>query len=945
MRKSIIFIFFLIFSSCVSIANSPIFKELEISNYYQDLSINTIAFDDNGYMYLGTNEGLFNYDGFKFNAIINSDKIKNITAIHFYQSKIFIGNKKGEIYVSNYKDDVQSFKLIATLESEISDIQNDLKGNVWVASLGSGLFKITNATKLQAYSSSVINSATYCYDLELAGNKLWIASDEGLFNIDEQAKLNTLENMNNVIDDKIITSLSSYNHQLYIGTESRGYFIFNLQHNKFQISNQLSQLGAVKNIKFHHEMLLMLTADSGLVNVNKRNEFNSFNKRNAKLSSSITDLIVDREGNVWLSTLNNKLISFNTLFQRLNITEKSNNILTVYRDKSNKLWFSDSKNIYVHQNKTTSKILSQLQNLNVVSIHEDEYGFIWFGTFDKGLIRYHPKKNIYKIFNIKSGLSNDNILSMASKNAVLWIATLGGVSKIDYSNELNAKYAIVNFEKEDGIGSNFIYQVFIDSKSRVWFATDGKGITVFENNKFKNYSKKEGLLSKTIYSITEDANGVLWLNTAKDGLVYFDHKVFKTFTRENGLRSYTNTSIVADNFENILVISNKGVDMININSKNIHYHDSELDFVNLEPNINAYHKPANDNEIWFASQNNIYVFYQGKHELWNGPKTILRAVKVNSDVIDHTLLNTFGYQQNYISFDVIGLWYHKPSEVKYMYKLEGYDVNWIQTTDNSINYSKLPPGNYVFKISSSANSKFKDNKVIEYSFTIEKPYWLRIWFILLVFTLLVLILFYFLKFRIKQLKRKEKYERDRVKFELDTLRNQINPHFLFNSFNTLMGLIEIDSERAVKYVEHLSDFYRELLNQRDTDVISLEREIELLKNYIYILDQRFENKLFVNIEIDIVYMNKSIAALSLQLLVENAIKHNEISRDYPLIIDINIENEFIVVSNMKRKHLHEVVSTKIGLNNIKNRYELLSKKQIEIIESDDKFTVKLPLID
>ncbi|MFN5705882.1 MAG: histidine kinase, partial [bacterium] len=503
------------------------------------------------------------------------------------------------------------------------------------------------------------------------------------------------------------------------------------------------------------------------------------------------------------------------------------------------------------------------------------------------LIRYHPKNNQYLFFNIKKGLINDNVLSIASKEGVLWIATLGGVSKISYNNELNAQYKIENFEKADGIGSNFIYQVFIDSKDRIWFATDGKGITVFEKNKFNNYSTEAGLASKTIYSIAEDANGVLWLNTAKDGLVYYDGKTFKTFTSENGLRSYTNASIVADNYENLIVISNKGVDMINVNSKNIHYHDSELDFVNLEPNINANHKPANTNEIWFASQNNIYVYYQCNQELWRGPKTILRSVKINSEMIDHTIANDFNYQQNYISFDVIGLWYHKPSEVKYKYKLEGYDVNWIQTTDNSINYSKLPPGTYTFKISSSANSTFNDSKIIEYKFNIQKPFWLSTWFIILVVIALIFIVFIFLKYRIKQLKRKEQYERDRVKFELDTLRNQINPHFLFNSFNTLMGLIEIDSDRAVKYVEHLSDFYRELLNQRDSDVISLDREIELLKNYIYILDQRFGNKLVVSIDIPSMFLNKSIAALSLQLLVENAIKHNEISREYPLEIYIH----------------------------------------------------------
>lgn len=938
-------LFLIIFSVCSKIlfANSPIFKELEISNYYQDLSINVIEFDPNGYMYLGTNEGLFSYDGFKFSAIVNTEKIKNITAIYFYNSKVFIGNKKGNIYVSDYHDETHAYKLIASVEAEIADIKSDDKGNIWVASLGAGLLKLSSTTKdfkLQKYKENL-----YCYDLEFIEKKIWVASDEGIFNIDANAKIDELENINDAIADRIVTALNYTSGNLYVGTESKGYFIYNLRKKYFQAKNQLSHLGEIKNINYHHEMVWLLTNDSGLVNVNVRAELNTFNKRNAKLDKSVSDLKIDREGNIWLATLNNKLISFNTSFQKLNLTQNSNNILCVYQDRSKKIWYSDSKNIYVHQHKITQKVLGNLPDLNVVSIHEDEFGYMWFGTFDKGLIRYHPKKNTYRFFNIKNGLINDNILSMASDKGYLWLATLGGVSKIKYAADMNANYVIENFDKEDGIGSNFIYQVFIDSKHRIWFATDGKGITVFENNKFKNYSIKEGLMSKTIYSITEDANGLIWLNTAKDGLVYYDGKVFKKFTREDGLRSYTNAGIVADHFENLLVISNKGVDMINVKTKNIHYHDSEIDFLNLEPNINAYHRPNNSNEIWFASQNNIYVYYQGFQELWNGPKTLLRNVKVNSELIDYSMINEFEYNQNYFSFDVIGLWYHKPSEVKYRYKLEGYDVNWIQTTDNTINYSKLPPGNYVFKISSSANSSFNDAKVIEYKFEVLKPYWLRTWFIVLVLAVLVALILFISMYRIQRLKKREQYERERVKFELDTLRNQINPHFLFNSFNTLIGLIEIDTDRAVKYVEHLSDFYRELLNHRDLDVISLKQELDLLKSYIYILDQRFANKLFVNIKVAEEFLTKNIAALSLQLLVENAIKHNEVSREKPLVIDIYIEGDSIVVTNKKQKHTHEIKSTKIGLENIKNRYKLFSNKSIEIIDDENNFTVKLPLID
>jgi sensor histidine kinase YesM len=186
-------------------------------------------------------------------------------------------------------------------------------------------------------------------------------------------------------------------------------------------------------------------------------------------------------------------------------------------------------------------------------------------------------------------------------------------------------------------------------------------------------------------------------------------------------------------------------------------------------------------------------------------------------------------------------------------------------------------------------------------------------------------------------------EKANIKAEYDTLKSQINPHFLFNSLNTLISYVE-NNDVATKYVYNLSDFLRYTLDNKDTDIKLLRDELNLVRKYIYLQKSRFKEHLIIDIDIPEKYYHYTIPPLALQMLVDNAIKHNIISKDKPLEINIFIEPEiYIVVENNLQKR-YETNSTKQGLINIKNRYAFLSEKDIIISEKNNKFTVKLPLV-
>jgi two-component system, LytTR family, sensor kinase len=203
---------------------------------------------------------------------------------------------------------------------------------------------------------------------------------------------------------------------------------------------------------------------------------------------------------------------------------------------------------------------------------------------------------------------------------------------------------------------------------------------------------------------------------------------------------------------------------------------------------------------------------------------------------------------------------------------------------------------------------------------------------------------YFMNELKNSVEEKENLKRESLNAQLNALRTQVNPHFLFNNLNTLSSIIPENPQQAVEFVQQLSKVYRHILEVKDQKNISLKEELDVLRAYGFLLKTRFGNNLDIDINVPEEKLNKNIVPLSLQLLMENAIKHNIVSIDKPLKIDVYAVNGRLVVSNnlQRKNQLNE--STGMGLDNIRNRYKLLSDKLVEVTESENNFTVSIPLL-
>lgn len=219
----------------------------------------------------------------------------------------------------------------------------------------------------------------------------------------------------------------------------------------------------------------------------------------------------------------------------------------------------------------------------------------------------------------------------------------------------------------------------------------------------------------------------------------------------------------------------------------------------------------------------------------------------------------------------------------------------------------------------------------------------------------------YFKFWKEALKNEGELKREKLQLQYEALKNQVNPHFLFNSLNTLSSLVYDDPAKADAFIKKLSEIYRYVLEQKDKELVNLDMEIKFLSNYVDLQKIRFGNNLNVNLKL-VPMENKKVIPISLQMLIENAIKHNIISTGQPLTIDVFCENDsYVVVKNnlQKKTVIHSGNQghedwTQLGLKNIKARYEYLTSKDFLInnpeediiIENDtDHFIVKIPLID
>ncbi|HUM46009.1 MAG TPA: two-component regulator propeller domain-containing protein [Chitinophagales bacterium] len=945
-----------------AVAQPVIWRQYEPGSSYQPVTINKIAQDPYGRMWVGTNKGLFSFDGSDFTYLTFRDSTSlNITALCCDSQFVYMGFEDGKVFHRSLKSWQKEFVADENLSSPIAGILVDSSGRTWMATYGSGVF-VRDHDQLQNITTGQGLPGNEIYTM-IAGRKgtVWIGTDGGLTQCSLENGKPVLTNytVNDGLSDEIVRALVMDEYgKIWIGTQDHGICIFDPANKTFEIPaiSRNWNHGPVSALAIKDYNRLMIgTLGRGCVSISLHDNFHPvfYNQSTGYENVKVSDIVIDREGNFWVVSATRGLDQFPALFQWIapSAMDTREAVQAVFYDSNSSLWYATLKGLFKTRIDSAGSNVTVQEKLPgageqpvITSIYEDVHHNMWVGTFDDGVfIKPSGRGNFFQVLQ-RDGLANDNVLSINGDVINVWIATLGGVTYCNIQMEIGERADLIlqNFTQESGLHSSYLYQTFIDSKGRVWFATDGNGLKVLDNGVFQSYKMAGNVAINTVYSITEDPFGNIWFSTPSSGLFKYDGKTITNYGLKSGLSDLTITGISTDANGDIVVIENDAIDIIEHKTNQVRRYRGRQIFEGIDPSLNAFSKDRFGN-IWIATKKGILKYYAPSPEYAHEAELEIRQVMVYLEPIDISLSNVFRYDQNHFAFDFQAFWNSDPSQLRYRYILVGHDLDWIKTKDERAIYPELKPGTYTFRIQATIHHNFDDAPTAAYTFTIEAPFWTTWWFISGCVVVAGVLVNFLIRERDRRRERDEKLKRERIEFQFENLKAQINPHFLFNSFNTLATLVEEDQSVALSYIDHLSDFYRSLLSYKDTDLIPLEKELELTNNYIFLLQQRHGNRLTVESDIPENYKHRKIPPLTLQLLIENAVKHNVVSQEQPLLVKIfSSDGKRICVRN-KIQPKKDVISTGFGLQNIRARCELLGGKGFEVTQTEAYFEVCVPL--
>ncbi|MEO7461829.1 MAG: two-component regulator propeller domain-containing protein [Ferruginibacter sp.] len=925
------------------------------------LAINCLFKDNKGIIYAGTSQGILRFDGLQFQpeSTPGPKNPSSVTAIFQQKNgKWWIGYEDGSlanIYEGSYKPYTPEE---GTPAKKINHFCEDSNGQVWFSAYGEGLYVIHKG-RPYLFNEEDGMSDVNIHGLQATPDGSIIAlTDQGInvcrFNDKGKKNVYTLGPADGLTDYLVTAIAPAQNGEYYVGTESGGLCIYSYQQKKVHpvINNKDWNFGEIFSITILNNIAWVGTRQ-GLVSYHITQSYFSFYPQ-ASLKT-VRFLVADRQNNFWLSSGDNFITKASPAIANFPILKMPgmapyNTIHTLYYDGAQYLYTNASRGINRYDIRNQTKTFIALKDLKgispVTSFFQDTSGVLWIGTLGNGIILLNTHSGEQSQFRGNSMLMNSSILNLSGNDKEVMVSSLQGAGIFHLQDSVKhfpPVFTFTNLTREQ-TKTNYIYTIFRDSRDRLLFATDGKGLVVKSGGRFTSYDEKSGLLDDHILSIAEDAQQNIWFSTATAGIYKWDGKIFTNYNINSGLSSLQISSLHTNKANQLIIINDRGVDVMNIITGKFYYLNAAqgLEGINVQDlEANAMDKMGN---LWLSTlQGIVNVHIPGSDE--QQPVTLLDNVQIFLQDLPPGSPHSFPYDENNFTFTYAGLYYSQPSAVLYRYRLEGLDSNWIITNDRTKNFPRLAPGKYTFRVQSSLNKLFINASEASFRFTIQKAFYNTIWFRLLILILAGTAIYLGVKYRVRHFKNVEKLKRDRMISRFEVLRNQVNPHFLFNSFNTLITLIEEKPSAGVAYAEQLSDFFRDIVNYRDKEVISLGEEINVAQNYFGLQEQRYDGALKLEIKVPgDIRNNFYLPPLCLQLLIENAIKHNAISRENPLVIKIVSTSESLFISNNIIARKSAAAGTGMGLVNIKNRFGLLEPKEIVIQNDGYTFTVCLPLI-
>jgi ligand-binding sensor domain-containing protein len=494
----------------------------------------------------------------------------------------------------------------------------------------------------------------------------------------------------------------------------------------------------------------------------------------------------------------------------------------------------------------------------------------------------------------------------------LWfVASYGWLGQLNKKNEV--VYTAM-YDAQNPAYNGYFTSLAADRFGTFWLSKNGAGLVSYHpvTRKLKNYYQSDGLITDNIQKTIPDKNGKIWIISG--------NKLSILDPLKNAFR----------NLEIPISTSNRNFD-------------------------NQFIQRSTNHNLLAAVNLDIIEFFPDRLTLQpQTPKVAISSISINGR--DSFLFNqsTLNLKPNERSLNIkFGLLTNREIfPYQLLYQLEGVDTGFrVAGAMAAAEYPNLPNGHYRFLVKAVAADYSWESSQAILSITIQTPFYKQSWFYLFLILLVGSAVYWIYHYRSRQREKltlletkAQLLEKEKALVMYESLKQQLNPHFLFNSLTSLSSLIRFDTKQATDFLDKMSKVYRYILQNREKELVTLSEELRFIQIFIGLQQTRFEDGLKIDIQIDEHFYHRKIVPVTLQNLVENAIKHNIADSDLPLLIEIFISNDYLVVrNNLQRKRMVET-SNRQGLRNMESLYQYLDKRPLIIEETAEYFTVKIPLI-
>lgn len=557
-------LFVLLFCTVIVRAQTPFKKEFWLNESNIPVRVNDLLYCSTGYLWLATDNGLYRFNGHSFTYFVDSLKLP-VTAVSEGNGIVYVGYKNGRIGIVDHNAIVPLNIKNKWPRSTITSIKIKA-GLLYITTEDEGVFVVVNNSGLQMTTKDGLTD-NFIYDALVADDELMLGTDRGVNHIrvvNGKPVVEVFTTANGLPDNiaKVIRGVPN-SRLAWVGTQQGGLALYDDDGEAFRNFKMSSEWawGQVNDIlPISGSECWVATEEGYLLHVERKDDSLNIEPYTYE-GIKLLKITKDKTGNIWCATNRGLMVNSALYTASLNLPAPYNlrDVTAITYDKDNNLWFTQNDRLYKMSPGSGVPQFMVKTAASITCLFADSARNLWIGTFGKGLFRY-TNERLTPVTNIKE-LVDGHILSVAGIKDHIWVASLNGVEEAVLDRSVRSILQLVkHHNKLSGTGSDYVYQLYPDSKGRMWLATDGGGVCMIDGGVYRHWGADAGFKSQVVYCITEDTRGAIWAGTLENGLFRYDGKNWQQFSRRVGLQNANIYALKGTATGEVVVVNEEAID-------------------------------------------------------------------------------------------------------------------------------------------------------------------------------------------------------------------------------------------------------------------------------------------------------------------------------------------------------------------------------------------------